>query len=524
RNDKVPHRLIINGFKLSTISARLFFQDLTSPAKLTIVEGSIYIYAQQTVFLSLSDEIEPQGEKIILTSGQSVQFTREKIILTPKKDETIRFYNDTYLPGFIADDQYLHIGYAVVETGGFILKRHGRRYQVGVRSIPLMLHDTLITGLNDRVFIRLHTDDLLRLYANGTITIQEFPLPEKYPLLPLIIGVNAQEFTSKSSVGFQFKGRLRSRINPKIRNRRFRMRSTNAVIGVKGTDFEANNTSGKTEVLTISGKVELSDKEEKRSVLISQGMMSHIDENQAPLEPEKIPKELLHRLLRDSLDLEDQLQLSSFNTINPDNIILEADFSVSLYWNTVLSKAEIRLGNKTYPLKIAPNSVEIILNKKMFEGLALKEYKAEIKVMDIRKRSASLDVSLNLKPQMKTVKSKIELSDKIQFEKGGSIIKPESFTLLNEIIKTINENKQIRQVSIEGHTDSDGPEKRNKELSENRANAVRKYLIEHGVPGHILQTKGFGESIPISENTSQAGKAKNRRVEFIIETATLEEE
>ncbi len=72
------------------------------------------------------------------------------------------------------------------------------------------------------------------------------------------------------------------------------------------------------------------------------------------------------------------------------------------------------------------------------------------------------------------------------------------------------------QVEISGYTDAMGPEQYNLELSRRRANAVARYLTEHGVGKNRLAIKFFGESNPVDTNETDDGRRKNRRVEFKI--------
>lgn len=69
--------------------------------------------------------------------------------------------------------------------------------------------------------------------------------------------------------------------------------------------------------------------------------------------------------------------------------------------------------------------------------------------------------------------------------------------------------------SVEGHTDSDGEETFNQTLSEDRAKTVRDKLISMGISADRLNSKGWGESMPLTSNGTAEGKAENRRVEFI---------
>jgi len=110
----------------------------------------------------------------------------------------------------------------------------------------------------------------------------------------------------------------------------------------------------------------------------------------------------------------------------------------------------------------------------------------------------------------------IQINEKIQFDFDKATIKPESHDLLNEVAEVIAKNPQIKALSIEGHTDSDGKEDYNQKLSERRAASVREYLTTHGIDAGMLQSAGFGESKPLAGNDTDDGKEKNRRVEFMI--------
>lgn len=103
----------------------------------------------------------------------------------------------------------------------------------------------------------------------------------------------------------------------------------------------------------------------------------------------------------------------------------------------------------------------------------------------------------------------------IEFETGKSVIKKQSFSILNQIAVTFIANPTYK-VEIQGHTDNVGQAQMNKELSEKRAQAVRKYLIDAGVPATQLTAHGYGDERPIADNSTKAGRAKNRRVEFNI--------
>jgi len=106
------------------------------------------------------------------------------------------------------------------------------------------------------------------------------------------------------------------------------------------------------------------------------------------------------------------------------------------------------------------------------------------------------------------------VTNDIHFESGSAILKPESMKIIDQIVTLMKEHAEVK-FSVEGHTDSDGTEESNLTLSEQRAKAVRSAMISKGIDGSRLSAKGYGESQPLSENSTPEGKAKNRRVEFV---------
>ena len=103
----------------------------------------------------------------------------------------------------------------------------------------------------------------------------------------------------------------------------------------------------------------------------------------------------------------------------------------------------------------------------------------------------------------------------ILFDVNSDKIKPESYGVLKDISTVLSENSDVK-VKIIGHTDSDGKDADNLELSKRRAEAVKAILIsEFKIDGSRMQTDGKGESQPVDKNDTPQGKANNRRVEFI---------
>ena len=103
----------------------------------------------------------------------------------------------------------------------------------------------------------------------------------------------------------------------------------------------------------------------------------------------------------------------------------------------------------------------------------------------------------------------------IQFETAKAVIKSASYPILNNVVRVMQNNPTYK-LSIEGHTDSQGSEASNLDLSQRRAEAVRLYLVNNGIAASRMTATGYGESIPVADNNTPEGRALNRRVEFKV--------
>lgn len=102
----------------------------------------------------------------------------------------------------------------------------------------------------------------------------------------------------------------------------------------------------------------------------------------------------------------------------------------------------------------------------------------------------------------------------ILFDTGKAVIKPESTPLLNEVVALLKNDAALK-LSVEGHTDNVGDKRANVELSKKRAASVMKYITDKGIDGKRLKSDGKGDSVPLADNRSEDGRAKNRRVELV---------
>ena len=103
----------------------------------------------------------------------------------------------------------------------------------------------------------------------------------------------------------------------------------------------------------------------------------------------------------------------------------------------------------------------------------------------------------------------------IHFDVNSDKIKPDSYGILKEVAAVLKENEAVK-IKIIGHTDSDGDDSKNMDLSKRRAESVKNALInEFQISGARMETDGKGESMPVGKNDTPEGKAQNRRVEFM---------
>jgi OOP family OmpA-OmpF porin len=111
--------------------------------------------------------------------------------------------------------------------------------------------------------------------------------------------------------------------------------------------------------------------------------------------------------------------------------------------------------------------------------------------------------------------SRIDVSQPIEFENGKPALTAAGRDVLDGVVDGLIRTPSIR-IQIGVHTDSLGADAANLKLSQERADAIRAYLVKRGVAPSRLEAKGFGETVPIASNVTAAGRAKNRRVELLV--------
>ncbi len=118
--------------------------------------------------------------------------------------------------------------------------------------------------------------------------------------------------------------------------------------------------------------------------------------------------------------------------------------------------------------------------------------------------------------RVEVTEKQIVIHEKVQFEQDRALIRPVSYGLLDEVVVVIKKHPEIKRIGVEGHASAEGDDDHNLRLSDRRANAVMKYLVDHGIAKGMLEARGHGETRPIADNDTDDGREKNRRVEFQI--------
>ncbi len=101
----------------------------------------------------------------------------------------------------------------------------------------------------------------------------------------------------------------------------------------------------------------------------------------------------------------------------------------------------------------------------------------------------------------------------IQFEFDSGILKTESYPALDKAAAEMKKDASVTFI-LKGYASAEGTDAHNMQLSADRANSVKAYLVNSGVNESVLSTKGYGENHPVADNSTESGKARNRRVEI----------
>ncbi|MFZ5468395.1 MAG: OmpA family protein [Myxococcota bacterium] len=179
--------------------------------------------------------------------------------------------------------------------------------------------------------------------------------------------------------------------------------------------------------------------------------------------------------------------------------------------SAAIAPQKVDRGEFQMELPSGEHNVEVDAQGFLKQGRRIVARPGETIVADFVLREAPKKLLVVLK------KEKIEIKKQVHFATNLDVILPDSAQLLDQVAATILENPQLTMIRIEGHTDSQGEDAYNMDLSERRARSVYRALLERGVDPVRLKSQGLGETKPIASNKNAKGRQLNRRVEFMIE-------
>ncbi|MEO7524425.1 MAG: OmpA family protein [Ferruginibacter sp.] len=136
-------------------------------------------------------------------------------------------------------------------------------------------------------------------------------------------------------------------------------------------------------------------------------------------------------------------------------------------------------------------------------------------VLDIPATTGNAYYKKPFKVDIQFQPSKTFVLENCNFETGKATLQPESFSVLDELVAFLV-RKDDAKIEVGGHTDNVGKPAANEILSQDRANTVRAYLLTKGIDPSRVTAQGYGMTVPIAENTTEDGRAQNRRTEVTI--------
>jgi len=173
-----------------------------------------------------------------------------------------------------------------------------------------------------------------------------------------------------------------------------------------------------------------------------------------------------------------------------------------------LAKRRIELAEQTIALRSAEREIEQSSAKRARAQLESREEQLKRQQEEIRK----LQEDLQAKP---TERGTLVTFGDVLFDLNRAQLKPSGLRGIQKLAEFLQENPE-RQVMVEGYTDSTGSNEYNQQLSERRAESVRRELIRMGVDAQRITARGYGEEYPVASNDTPASRAMNRRVEVTI--------
>lgn len=291
---KQPQIFFINDAKIKAGKSHLFYDTLGDKPRLTVIDGNV------EVTLSVAKPAPTKKASGDATTGAKAAPVKPEMVLKTIKlapfdrlilkkngyqiKKKVNLKKDPFLmhsivPGFETPGPYRTAGKAEFKGKSLQVKRYGKLSRSEQSPVLLMEGDSVITAGKQTATLHLTDKDIIRLSQNSTFTIEAYKFKGNH---------------LKST--FRFTGKIRARIAKRKKRSTLRFKTATAVIGIKGTVFEANASKGTTSVETVQGIVGVSDPSGKGEVDVRAGEMTSVAANALPKAPEPIPPDRLKQL------------------------------------------------------------------------------------------------------------------------------------------------------------------------------------------------------------------------------------
>ncbi len=291
---KQQQHFYINDVKIKAGKSHLFYDTLGDKSRLTIIDGNAEVTLsiakpappRKTSGDATTDaKTAPAKPEMVLKTIKLASFDRlilnkkgyqiEKNV-DPKKD---LIFSYAIVPGFEVPGPYRAAGKAEFKGESLQIKRYGKQSRLKQSPVLLMEGDEVTTADKQTATLHLTEKDMIRLSQNSTFTIESYKFEDK-----------------QLNSTFRFAGKIRARIAKRKKRSSLRFKTATAVIGIKGTVFEANASKETTAVETVQGTVGVSDPNGKGEVDVKAGEMTTVAANALPKPPEPIPSDRLKQL------------------------------------------------------------------------------------------------------------------------------------------------------------------------------------------------------------------------------------
>ncbi len=277
--------LALGELTLETSRAHLFYNGWARPARLIVVSGEVKLTGIVAVIPG------PEGAKdptAALKEGDALALHPDAPALEEPTENDERLRRWAELPGFQVPGPYKRVGVALPSDERLAVVRYGREAVLSGKAIALMEGDEVLSRAPQNVLIRFDNGDRVKLFGDTTFHIERHLTAKK----------------AKENLLFRLFGKMRALLIARTQPADIRVNTVTAVIGVKGTDFEALAGTADTEVSVVDGLLGVTDPVGRGAVDVPAGMFTTVLAGQLPTPPAPIPPEKLEQLRAEAITAE----------------------------------------------------------------------------------------------------------------------------------------------------------------------------------------------------------------------------